>query len=127
MTTGLSRRRLLTTLGATAGGALLLPDWTSLLHPEPDAKVVSRWVPVMGTTVTLVARHADRRHCEAAMAIAVRDLFDVHGAMTRHEPSPLTSMNHSFQRGASQIPEALLTVLERSRSVWFFTCSSGGA
>ncbi len=122
MSTQISRRAVLGSLGAVCAGALLVPDLSSVFglgskHASAGVAAIARQVPVLGTRVTLVVRHPDQRLAQYAIRQAVRALFEVHGTMTRHEPSQLTSLNR-FGASETQIVAApVLAVLERSREL----------
>ncbi len=122
MSNKLSRRAALSGLGAACAGVLLVPDLRSLFrsgasHSGDAARPFARQVPVLGTRVSLVVRHRDERLAEHAIRQATRALFEVHGTMTRHEPSPLTALNRYGAQEPQLMPSSVLTVLERSREL----------
>jgi len=122
MSAKLSRRAVLGSLGAACAGALLVPDLSSLFgagSPVPGqiAEPIARRIPVLGTQVTVVVRHPVQKLAEHAIRQAVRALFEVHGTMTRHEPSHLTALNRFAAGEAQLIPVSVLAVLERSREL----------
>ncbi len=110
-----TRRRFLTGLGVTAG-AVLVPGLGTLALNSTGA-VTYRHVPVLGTRVSFAVRHGDPRLAREAIRAGIRAVFEVHGTMTLHEPSPLTHLNTYGLDQPQQVPTSLWSVLRASRDL----------
>ena len=80
-----SRRQLLFGLGASLAGTQLLPCLPSSLALEDErGRFVTRRVPALGTRVSFLARHPDRRHAAQAIGKAVQAVFELARARAVH-------------------------------------------
>lgn len=107
----LSRRQF---IGA-AGGLLALAGLPRWAGASSDLAV--RSFHALGTQVRLLVRERDVRLARTGIRAAMRAIFAVHQEMTRHDPSPLTSLNDRGHHGPVAISDRLYGVLAASLSI----------
>ncbi len=109
----MNRRRFLAGgLAAGAGLGFLGVQRFRVLDVSEPLHVVQA-VAVLGTRLSLVVRHPERREASAAIRSAVRRVFDVHHSMTLQAPSDLTSLNENA--GGVGLPVPVMEVIDASR------------
>ncbi len=113
-----TRRRFLIGLGAIAATSLAAPLLRRFGGRWPSAGMtrLERERPMLGTWVRVVARHADERVAERAVAGAFRAIAQVDAQMSIHRPdSELARVNAAAGRHAVAVSAALLGIVERAR------------